>query len=378
MPPPPSQAAALALADPSGARASLEGRSPLKIKSSQKSGLTHDQAVFRDSNFEGPLALLRPSEGLVNDTIAILREARPKCPSTATWLISESTGKAYAAPCLRRECFVCASQRLVLEDAGRISVGIREARKQGLRVRLLTLTDGSGGHGTMTSQELARAWNKLRGRLRRRKKLGPYVKVVELQERGALHLHVLIAAGAEGYIAQRDLSELALASGFGPICDVREIDEDGAESIAAYVTKGSRGERELAARAGTVSGYMAKLEAKRLKRAREKFGKRLRPIHFSNDWPAPIQAETRAQVREVYATAAKERGTYDPGPFRRRHELQTVDYLPAYREARRIMAAQEIAIPRLEEFEQRREIRIAMGQTSVRGPPWLVQEIAAR
>ncbi len=116
---------------------------------------------------------------------------------------------------------------------------MRIAWEKGERARFMTLTDTRGG--TMTVAELYEAWNKLRTRLTRERKGGrlvqEYAAVVEVQTRGALHLHVLMTGR---FVPQRKLVGMATAAGFGRCADIREVKRlatgDGPGS-AEYLTK---------------------------------------------------------------------------------------------------------------------------------------------
>lgn len=236
-----------------------------------------------------------------------------------------------------RRCASC-SRLLAIEDGYRIARGIHGLRAGGDRVRFFTLTDDSAA--ALDSCALAAAWGRFIKSLRRRGKAGPYVKVIEVQERGALHLHVLMGGDDSGYIAQAELSELAVASGFGPIADIRELrEEEGVSSIAAYLTKPPAKAKELAGRGGSISTYLTKQDsAERAAYVGERFGARVRPIAFSRSWPAPNQAEARASVREHFRAAAIEAGTYVAGTWRTVTEIETVLCLPILREALRQLA----------------------------------------
>jgi hypothetical protein len=60
-----------------------------------------------------------------------------------------------------------------------------------------------------------------------------YFRAVEVQKRGALHLHVLIVA--ESAVTVEQLHELALASGFGCVLDLQAVTTTRA--VAAYLSK---------------------------------------------------------------------------------------------------------------------------------------------
>jgi len=147
---------------------------------------------------------------------------RSQCPRAhGSFVWSLSTDRAAEIACGSWDCSWCqwrkrAAARIVLQ------VGLERAFGAGERVRLMTLTDN--GDGAMTVADFYAAWNRLRVRLRRSRKGGPYVTeyaaVLEVQQRGALHLHV-IQTGR--YIRQRELAEMAVAAGFGRCTDIREV-----------------------------------------------------------------------------------------------------------------------------------------------------------
>lgn len=351
----------LALAAEPCSAASLErGAAPLRTNSSLPSRKALDKS--------GP----KPDPERVQDAIAILQAPVPACPHFGgVWHVNEESGHARPTRCMGRHCSSC-SRLLAIEDGYRIARGIHELRERGLRIRFVTLTDGAAA--ALDSKALGAAWGRFSSRLRRRGKLGPYVKVVEVQERGALHLHVLIAADDDGYIPQGELSELAQASGFGPIADVRELrGEEGVASIAAYLTKPPAEASAMAERARSISSYLVKqgATAEHAEYARERFGRRARPVNFSLSWPAPIQAETRQEIRAHFREQAIEAGTEIVGEWRTVTELQTVLCLPVLREALQIMAArgQEPA----ERFQTvRGSQRPAAARQGARGPPGAV------
>ena len=93
----------------------------------------------------------------------------------------------------------------------------------------------SGGLGLWNSQAGAR-WNVLRTGLRRLHPGAEYYRGVEVQKRGAIHLHVILWTQEPADV--RELQQLALAAGFG--CNVK-LDvahtEGEARRFSSYVTK---------------------------------------------------------------------------------------------------------------------------------------------
>ena len=168
----------------------------------------------------------------------------------------------------------------------------------------MTLTDGSAG--TMTVAGLYEAWNKLRTRLTRERKGGRYVNeyaaVVEVQTRGALHLHVLMTGR---YVPQRKLAGMAMDAGFGRCTDIREVKPSAAGDApgsSAYVTK-------------QLAGYLTKQAAAALG---EKTAVRRRPLRSSRGWAGRLslrEAERQLadELRDAIAEQTDEQK--DDGPF---------------------------------------------------------------
>lgn len=181
-----------------------------------------------------------------------------------------------------------------------LRVGLEVAWARGERVRMLTLTDGS--KGDMTVADFYAAWNRLRGRLARERKGGPYMKeyaaVVEVQQRGALHLHVLMTGR---YVRQRVLAQMAAEAGFGRCTDIREVRrvaQSGSRGSAEYVTK-------------QLTGYLTKQSATALS---AKTNLRRRPLRTSRGWGDGVnmQRALRMLSEGWLEDAGKER---DEGPF---------------------------------------------------------------
>ena len=187
-----------------------------------------------------------------------------------------------------------------------IQRGIERAQDDDRRVRFLTVTDGSAG--AMDMAGLYRSWQKLGLRLKRRGKLGDYAAVVEAQERGALHLHVLMADSVRGggFIAQSLLSELAAASGFGPVTDIRLVapDSELVWELGHYLGKTTVGIHEEAAEIGT---YVAK--AARMEALRERAGARVRPLRVSRQWYPGGLTKAEEELRALISER-------DEGPWR--------------------------------------------------------------
>jgi hypothetical protein len=79
-----------------------------------------------------------------------------------------------------------------------------------------------------------RAWNRLRTHLNRHG-LEAYFRAAEVQKRGALHLHVLVATSDR--LDVESLRAAAIAAGFGHEVDVAELVGDRAVRAALYAAK---------------------------------------------------------------------------------------------------------------------------------------------
>jgi hypothetical protein len=105
---------------------------------------------------------------------------------------------------------------------------------------------------------LGKRWNRLCQDLRRF--FGEHVeyfRAVEVQERGALHLHVLIRFRRGRRLRIRQVRDLAIKHGFGHSVDIsKELDERGCWYVAKYVSKAAS-ERELVPWVALTTGEVA-------------------------------------------------------------------------------------------------------------------------
>ncbi|MCV0403786.1 MAG: hypothetical protein K5924_08750 [Chloroflexi bacterium] len=102
-------------------------------------------------------------------------------------------------------------------------------------IRFATFT-APGNEDVMTSYQLAtKRWKTLQLRMQRRWGKFEYLIVVEPQKRGHAHLHVLIRG--QRFLPQRQLSQMAVESGFGRITDVRAGHPRLVGYLAKYLTK---------------------------------------------------------------------------------------------------------------------------------------------
>lgn len=202
------------------------------------------------------------------------------------------------------------------------------------RARLMTFTDGTG---EMTSADISQAWRRLSLRLKRRGLLGATFSSLEATKRGRLHLHVVVFETDKGggFIKQKELSKLAEASGFGPICDVREVATgDGqARSVAAYLTKGG-----ISQEASRLAAYLTKTGRMRPD-LEHKLGERLRPVNVSQGFLGGSLSESE---KEVCAHFASSQDVELPEVWELWHETEMVTPLrPAKPEGERLTSAEE-------------------------------------
>lgn len=97
-----------------------------------------------------------------------------------------------------------------------------------------------GGLGLWNASASAR-WNVLRGALRRLAPGLEYFRAVEVQERGAVHLHVPLWSPVP--LSVHEVQRLAVRSGFGCVLDLQEVTdpERAARYVGKYVTKAADG-----------------------------------------------------------------------------------------------------------------------------------------
>jgi hypothetical protein len=136
------------------------------------------------------------------------------------------------------------------------------AIKNGERLRYITLTDDSAG--AMTVPDLRVCWNRMRTKLVRQGKLREYALVVELQQRGALHVHV---ACTGDYIQWQTLRGMARDAGWG--CEAHIAEVKSATDVAQYSVK--------------AASYSTKA-VQSAQALRAKGAKRVRPIRSSANW----------------------------------------------------------------------------------------------
>lgn len=237
-----------------------------------------------------------PDEDWCRDAVARAKEVR--CPS-AYYMANVLTGFCFAVPCLAWRCEVC-QQRKWLAASELFRKGIEAAFARGERVRFVTLTDGGG---EMSIEELGAAWDDLSKLLRkggpapkrprkptdpkklkawpktwarylkkcraRKSLLHEYAAVVEFgaaSHTGRIHLHVLMTGE---FIAQRQLSNLAQRSGFGPITHISEVRQGSADQVSDYAAK--------------MASYTAKM-SRQVENFHARGAQRVKPVRSSRGW----------------------------------------------------------------------------------------------
>jgi hypothetical protein len=163
-------------------------------------------------------------------------------------------------------------------------------------VRFYTFTAPGKG---MSMVDMALGTNRVMATLRKTGEIREWAGVVELQQRGAPHLHV-VATGE--YIDHRRLSRLARGRAgskgrFGPVVWAEEItrtDREGDVAIAGYFTKA------LGSVGGELASYVTKAKAEQMRQMGSK-GSRVRPIRRSNGWyPGGLGAARGVVVRNWF------------------------------------------------------------------------------
>lgn len=226
---------------------------------------------------------------------AVKRAGEPMCSRfRGYWLISSPGGEvAVPVRCRSHRCPHCRKFK-ALAAAVVLQRGLDRAEG---RARLLTLTDG---RGDMTSADVRQAWQRLAGRLRRRGLLGDFFTSLEATKKGRLHLHVLVIEAERGGGFVENLGELAEASGFGRVADVRAVETgSGSKSLGQYLTKGG-----VCGETAKLASYLTKT-ASADEELREKLGERLRPVNVSRGFLGGSLTETEKEICRHFAEAAE-------------------------------------------------------------------------
>ena len=212
---------------------------------------------------------------------AVSSAPRARCPNAPRrWVWELRTGKTSQLACGRWSCPVCGVKKRAAAEVV-FESGMVKARSRGERLRLITLTDGTGD---MDLPALYTAWNRLRTKLRRRGVLNEYAAVVEATAGGRLHLHV-IATGR--YIRQRTLAREAEAAGFGRIAHIKELRKGRAfDRAARYMAKYLSKQEEGSERAAAVASAATT---------------RMRPVRTSRGWGMTVREAERIVVERWIA-----------------------------------------------------------------------------
>ncbi len=207
---------------------------------------------------------------------------RSYCERGSGWIASRSTGVRYPAPCRDwRQCQHCA--RLY-----GLALSSRWSRVQGLRAFVVLTMPAELGNWQLEENRRAmmRAWRKLYERLCRRFDRRP--RLMHFKEhagpRGRLHLNLL---WDWDWLDQAELSELAAACGFGPICHISRVGRGGRGVELAQGCPGS----SAAVRYSSKTGFRV------VAYARKTGGQ----TAAGDDWPKRVRrwSASRAASREM-------------------------------------------------------------------------------
>ena len=186
-----------------------------------------------------------------------------------------------------------------------ISGGIRRAFARGERLRLSTYSPPREG---MLVEDLGSAWNQVRSTLKKKNLLREYVGIVELQQRGEPHLHV-IATGE--YIPQAELAIWAERAGFGEVTDIRAVRDDNPRDLTDYALK------QLS---HDLAGYVTKANTTLLSERATSDGtakrKQIRPVRPSRGWyPGGFKAAEKVVLKDLAEMMGRDEEPKDEGPW---------------------------------------------------------------
>lgn len=134
--------------------------------------------------------------------------------------------------CKRRRCPACGPSYWLPLTKAKLLSGL--PRADGVAAVGVTLTaPGDPLDIDEWNQRSGACWNRLRLALRRRYPSAEFYRVIEFQQRGAIHLHVIVR-GVK-FIPHGMLKGLAVAAGFGPVCWLTPYHQRGA--IVRYLSK---------------------------------------------------------------------------------------------------------------------------------------------
>lgn len=216
---------------PTGAQRGAERRAPRAQRSHRDRDLITVRTIAQRCPTPQVLNLRRDENLLTGQTIVGGPSFEERDQGTAPDRVG--------VPCKRRRCPSCGPLRWQKYARAVILSG---AKPRAASLMLLTLTAPGIRGGLVDEASInewnngaAERWHRFVHMLHRTLPAAniQYSRVGELQERGAIHYHVIIA-GIE-VLPKRLIQRLAVRAGFGPICDVRRV--RGALHAASYVTK---------------------------------------------------------------------------------------------------------------------------------------------
>lgn len=152
------------------------------------------------------------------------------------------------------------------------------AREGGERVRLLTITAPGHVTGPEYLREFQVGFNSLRTNLRKSHGLREYAGVVEFQERGAPHLHLMFT-GEFIHWSTVKAAVVGRTHRLGKVTDIRPAEDEG---IAGYMSK----------EVGKLTAYLAKSQVDTRVKAL-----RFHPLRKSRGWYPGGMAAAEAAVR---------------------------------------------------------------------------------
>lgn len=244
---------------------------------------------------------------------------KTRCANTlGLFASSVNAGLAFPLTCGRWDCPAPSCGGLKKLAARELFFqGTENAWERGERVRFVTLTAPSRG---MSIADLGAGWNRVVTHLRKRGLIDQYALVVELQLRGAPHLHAL-ATGE--FIKQDELCRIAIGRNgskgrFGEVSHIKEARTTGERSLVSYMVKApARSERAVdnsddnggQSSALELSQYATK--AAHTSRLLRPGGSRNRPIRSSRLWypggltgaAEAVKAEWSANLERVEVNA---------------------------------------------------------------------------
>ena len=281
----PSLAEAVALAQPPegfAGKAAIDRALRLR-PTFERDGQPDRKAKLAEHGRRPSHALIRCIEELERKTNRETRRAAfaaVRCQRGRGFLVNRKTGASYPAPCrCWRDCDPCAR-------AYGLALSRRWSKVTGLRafVVLTMPADRGDWRSDENRRAMMRAWRRLYERLCRR--FGRRPKAMHFKEHagdaGRLHLNVL---WDWGWLDQGELSGLAAACGFGPVCHISRVGR------AVDLSTGRAG-------SSAAVRYSAKQGFRVVAYARKTGG---RTAGDGDDWPKRVRrwSASRAASREM-------------------------------------------------------------------------------